>query len=218
MASSHTSLSYQFLKRVVSRIEKRCPDRLPSSLDLTLLQAAWGNYGFMASLYYLKKIVETAHTTQGPILECGSGLTTIIMGLLTKNRNVPIVALEHHDGWREKVSGAVNALGFDHVTIVRAPLKDFGDYDWYHFDKSLLPKDIRLVVCDGPPGNIKGSRYGLVPEINQYLSDQCTILLDDANRKNEKHVIERWKLQHGFQFRMFGYFQQFAMVNRIVEQ
>ena len=217
MTSSHTSFRYRLLRQVVSRIEKRCPDRLPNSLDLLLLQAVWGNYGFMASLYYLKKIVETAHATKGPILECGSGLTTVIMGLLTKDRNVSIVALEHHDGWRQRVCAAVDTLGFDHVTILRAPLKDFGEYDWYHFDKTLLPKDIQLVVCDGPPGNIKGSRYGLVPEIDQHLAGQCTILLDDANRKNEKDVVQRWKLQHGFQFRLFGYFQQFAMVNRAVD-
>ncbi len=202
------------LRRTVNRIAKRYPSQLPSKADLLTLHFAWGNIGFMASLSYLKKIAAAVHETKGPILECGSGLTTILMGILAKGRGISIYSLEHHSVWQIRMRAVMDSFGFDHVKIIDAPLKDFGEYDWYHFEKNALPQNIELVVCDGPPGNIKGSRYGLIPEMNDYLSDNCTILLDDANRRNEKQVMENWRVRHGFRYELEGVFQKFALVNR----
>lgn len=191
--------------------------KLPSRFNMLALHAAWGNIGFMASLSYLRKISTAVHSTEGPILECGSGLTTLLMGLLTRDRKIPLFALEHHETWQKRMEAIVERYGLDHVTIVKAPLKNFGEYEWYDFDKSILPRDVKLVVCDGPPGSIKGSRYGLIPEMDEYLSSCCTILLDDANRKNEKWVMENWKSRHGFNYQLIGGFQKFALVNRAIK-
>lgn len=215
--STLSEIREKLLDRVVGKISSQYPNTLPGKWDLWTLQATWGNLGFMASLNYLKRIRDAAQTIDGPILECGSGLTTLLMGILTKNRKTPIFALEHHEGWQQRMETVVKHYDLNHVTIIKAPLKNFGEYEWYEFDKSILPENIALVVCDGPPGNIKGSRYGLIPEMNSFLSQDCTILLDDAGRKNEKQVMESWKSRHGFNYQLVGGFQKFGLVNRMVK-
>jgi hypothetical protein len=206
----------RLLDRTVQSISEHYPNKLPDWRDLAALQLGWGNFGFMASTRYLRKVVAAAHGTQGPILECGSGLTTLIMGMLTRDRGIELFSLEHHPVWHKKMQWTLEHYGLDHVHVLHAPLKDFGEYDWYGVDKSLIPGGIELVVCDGPPGNIKGSRYGLIPEMEAHLAQTCTILLDDANRSNEQRVMESWRSRHGFDYRMEGMVQKFAMVNRIV--
>ncbi len=208
------NLQERFLAHMVKKISTQYPEELPSRFQLLCLHFAWGNYGFMAGLNYLKQIARATDETKGPILECGSGLTTLLMAMLTKGRNIHIYSLEHHPIWQEKMTKTCQKLGFDHVSIINAPLKNFGDYDWYDVDKANLPMDFNLVICDGPPGKIKGSRYGLIPEMDKHLTESCTILLDDAGRKNEKQVIEHWERRHGFAYRMKGVFPKFAMVNR----
>lgn len=207
----------RLLDQTVQGISERYPQQLPGWRELTALQLGWGNFGFMASLSYLRKVVAAAHAVDGPILECGSGATTLLMGMVTRTCGIEIFSLEHHPRWHQKMTRTLQRYGMDHVHVLQAPLKDFGEYDWYDIDKARIPSGIELVVCDGPPGNIKGSRYGLIPEMKDKLADSCTILLDDANRSNERRVMESWRSLHGFDYRLEGMIQKFAMVNRILD-
>ncbi len=208
------NIQQKILDRVVESFMSADASSEINRLKLRALHMAWGNLGFMASISYLDRVKQAVEWVDGPILECGSGLSTLLMAILTHKKGIPIYALENHSGWFERMNTTMARYGFDQVTIVQAPLRDFGEYDWYSFDKSILPSNIDLVICDGPPGNIKGSRYGLVPEVHEYLSNECRILLDDANRKNEKQVLENWKFRHGYEFKTAGLFQKFAVINR----
>jgi len=210
-----STLKDAWLRKIVNRIEKKCPQELPSKSDLLAMHFAWGNIGFMASLSYLQRITRAVRETRGPILECGSGLTTILMGIMTRGQGIQIYSLEHHEVWQKRMRSVIETYDLKDVHIIDAPLQNFGEYDWYSFEKSIVPSEIDLVVCDGPPGNIRGSRYGLIPEMNPYLSNSCNILLDDANRRNEKAVMENWRTRHGFRYELEGVFHKFALVNRV---
>ena len=54
-----------------------------------------------------------------------------------------------------------------------------------------------LVVCDGPPADTVGGRYGLVPIMRDRLAPGCAILLDDAEREHERAIARRWQLELG---------------------
>jgi len=203
------------LVRTVTKMLSAQPDDLPGLMDLFTMQLGWGNFGYMANIRYLQEITLEVRRNKGPILECGSGLTTILIAAMTASRKTPVFALEHHEDWFNKMRDTLESFGFDHVQVLLTPLRDFGDYDWYDVPKQTLPDGFDLVICDGPPGNIKGSRYGLIPEMNHLLSPQCIILLDDANRRRERQVIRSWEQEHGFASRMQGSFKKFASVNRI---
>ena len=51
-----------------------------------------------------KQSPKVQSTTKGPMLECGSGVTTILMGILCGRRNVEVWSLEHFGEWRDRVS------------------------------------------------------------------------------------------------------------------
>jgi hypothetical protein len=55
-----------------------------------------------------------------------------------------------------------------------------------------MPDRFGLVVCDGPPSQTLGGRYGLAPVMKDRLGPGCVILLDDASREGEQEVVQRW--------------------------
>src|SRR5713101_1399012 len=74
------------LRRAFRRIANLPPGQIPTAEMLVDLQIAWGNEGYAARTDFLQEVAERAVITSGPILECGSGLTTILFGLLAGRR------------------------------------------------------------------------------------------------------------------------------------
>lgn len=48
----------------------------------------WGNEYWSAQDEYLAVCIDYALSTRGPILECGSGLSTIVIGTIAKSRGL----------------------------------------------------------------------------------------------------------------------------------
>ncbi|HXG02512.1 MAG TPA: hypothetical protein VNO23_03730 [Candidatus Binatia bacterium] len=176
--------------------------RLPSLLLRHLLRA-WGNYGFAPPREYVEVVAEHARRTRGPVLECGSGLTTLVLAALAGRRGVPVLSLEHLEEWRRGVAAALASLNAPASRVLLAPLRDYGSFAWYAVPPEL-PRDFRLVVCDGPPGDTKGGRYGLLPVLQDSLAPGAVILLDDADRPDEAAVLDRWRREAGWQVRRRG--------------
>ena len=54
-----------------------------------------------------------------------------------------------------------------------------------------------LVVVDGPPRTVgPEARYPALPVLASQLNDGAIILMDDANRADERAVLERWRAEH----------------------
>ena len=179
-------------RRAVNHVSKLPLGVTPDRQLLTDLIVGWGNEGFAAQLDYLEEVAARAAVARGPILECGSGLTSIVMGLLAGRRGVEIWSLEHYPEWRTRVMSAVRRSNVPNVQICLAPLQSFGDFQWYSPPLQEMPSEFQLVVCDGPPGDTIGGRYGLLPVMRERLSKDVVILLDDASRPGEAEVLQRW--------------------------
>ena len=67
-----------------------------------------------------------------------------------------------------------------------------------------MPDDFSMVICDGPPGDTRGGRYGLLPIMKEKLSSKCIILLDDADRVSEQEVAARWSKELNIDFESLG--------------
>jgi hypothetical protein len=67
----------------------------------------WGNESWSADKTYLREVVEIAARTNGPTLECGSGLTTVLAGIVAANRGTRLCSLEHHGVWAKKSAAAL---------------------------------------------------------------------------------------------------------------
>jgi hypothetical protein len=159
---------------------------------LSELAYGWGNEAWSASSDYLLACMRQALLARGPVLECGSGLTTIVLGRLAEAIGTTVWSLEHMPSWGAKVGDVLIERGIDAVRLVAAPLKSYGEFDWYDADTSRMPERFSLVICDGPPSSTRGGRFGLVPVMRERLADDCVILLDDAERASEQDTVRRW--------------------------
>jgi hypothetical protein len=165
---------------------------VPDRELLNHLMAGWGNEGFAAQTDYLEEVCSQAARTSGPVLECGSGLTSVMLGLLAGRRGVQTWSLEHVAGWRSRVTNVLERFEIPNVQICGAPLRSFGEFEWYDALLAEVPKEFQLVICDGPPGSTAGGRYGLMPVMGDRLPAGSVILLDDAKRPGELEVLQRW--------------------------
>ncbi len=164
----------------------------------------WGNESWSAMDEFLVSSLEQALTSNGPTLECGSGLSTILVGAIAKQRGYRHWVLEHKPEWAVKVHLQLDRYGIDSVVLCTKPLRDYGEFFWYDPPLDTLPEDFPLVLCDGPPGDTVGGRYGLVPVMRKRLTPGCIILLDDADREQEQVIARRWETELGVPFEMFG--------------
>lgn len=165
---------------------------------LNELSLGWGNEGFAAQTDYLEEVSRQATCATGPVLECGSGLTTIMLGLLAGRRGIRIWSLEHFPEWQARVTNVLERFEIPNVQICAAPLRSYGEFSWYEPPLAEMPKEFQLVICDGPPGSTAGGRYGLLPVMGDHLPAGATILLDDATRPGEVECLRRWTKETNF--------------------
>jgi len=153
----------------------------------------WGN-PWSAQLEFLIASLEHVRDAKGPVLECGSGLSTLLIGVVAQARGVKVVSLENDPPYAARVRDFLEKYDIRSVELRVAPLKSYGDFDWYEMpDLDTLREKYALVICDGPPGKTRGGRYGLVPVMLEKITADCTILLDDGARPEEQAIAARWK-------------------------
>jgi predicted O-methyltransferase YrrM len=169
---------------------------------------AWGNEEWSAEPEYLQAVAAAALSERGPVLECGSGLTTLVLGAVAKKTGSSVWTLEHEPRWAERARSAVARFRLP-VRLCVTPLRNFGSFWWYDVDVSVMPS-FGLVICDGPPSSTKGGRYGLLPVVGQRLGPGCRILLDDADREGEREVLHRWTTEGNLRCEVHGTDRRFA--------
>jgi hypothetical protein len=183
------------LWEAVRRLKETPIGELPTRALLKELGAAWANEPYAANVDVLEEISRRAVATEGPILECGTGLTTIILGWLAGRRGKTTWSLEHSAEWYDRIDRALKRHRIPQVRVLRTPLREYDGFWWYQPPHEGLPHDFALVVCDGPPGDTPGGRYGLLPVMGDHLRN-AVILLDDASRWGEREVLKRWETEY----------------------
>lgn len=190
-------------------------DRLQATQNLFALVSPRGPVpplvGFVASPDVLLLLVQKFLTLRPSLtLECGSGTSTLFLALAAQQHGVDgrIVSLESDLAYAEGTRALLAEHGVAHLAEVRhAPLAPAGLPDhgapWY--DRAALEDlhDIGLAFVDGPPGRTgPQARYPFVPLLAERLAPRCAIVMDDANRREERGVTERWLPQlEGFSHR-----------------
>ena len=187
----------QTLDRAMRRLLRwTLGSRLPV-LAVTDAIYGWGNEIWSADEDYLIGVISEAASSRGPIIECGSGLSTILLALVARQTGLPVHSLEHNEGWRERVIETLAVYDLVGNNVVHhAPLQSYGEYGWYTLPASL-PTGVSLIICDGPPADTNGGRFGVLPLLRERFAPACTILLDDASRLPGMNIIARWEDQAG---------------------
>lgn len=162
---------------------------------LRVLSYGWGNRGFRARVEYLQRAIQFAMQSGDAILECGSGLSTLLVGYAALRQGKrQYVALEHIEQWYARTKeGLVRLRVADEVELQHRRLITYADCDWYEIDAALRARRFDLVLCDGPPSSTRGGRVGLAQLFGDALSGDCEVLLDDAQRSGEKTTLKQWR-------------------------
>lgn len=188
------------LRRAVETVRR---SDAPAVGLLKRMRRAWGNEGFSADVFYLHELAKRVGACRGPILECGTGLTTIVAGILADKRNLQVWCLEQEKVWAEVIEQALVKYKIWNVHIVHAPLRLYGkpgDFVWYDIETLELPKNFELVLCDGPAVFEEQNlavhcrwRYGLLPVLRNHSITVHDILLDDVDDPRAEQVLALWK-------------------------
>ena len=138
------------------------------------------------------------------VVEASSGVSTLVIAYCLKRLGAGAVISLEHDA---KFATANQQQLIEHqldgfARVVHAPLITHHvqgqQLPWYSLDAidSKLPID--MLVIDGPPKLAASNRlvrYAAVPLLYDQLADGCKIILDDADRDQERQVVKLWSEQ-----------------------
>lgn len=163
----------------------------------------WGNEGWSADLCYLEAVARRMHGVTGPVLECGSGLTTIVAGVLAERRNVHLLSLEQDPSWAAFMQSRLSRFRISTVTVMHAPLVAYEGFLWFDVRELKLPESFELVICDGPAINGQQEPYqsawrvGLIPVLRERAVEVGEVLMDDADDQRASALRTRWEDEYG---------------------
>lgn len=145
-------------------------------------------------------IVEIVHERKPKLaLEFGSGVSTLVTAYaLRQAGGGRLISLDHDRDFAEATIRNLRKHGLDDlVRVIHAPLRQVQvqgrSHLWY--DTAALEdlEKIEFVIVDGPPGNLQElARYPALPLIWSHLWDDAVILIDDADRVDERKMTEQW--------------------------
>lgn len=108
----------------------------------------WGNpYSFRAG--GLARLYDLASSAVKPVLDLGSGLSSIVLGLAAERSGVPVYALESSLEWATRLQGALYASDIKTVSVRLCGLAG-----GFYMLPDDLPKEWGLVVVDGPQDDL----------------------------------------------------------------
>lgn len=159
----------------------------------------------------LAALVSELERGRREVVECGSGVSTIVLARALRDRGGRLAALEHDPGWAAFVRSWLEREGLDQVAmLIEAPLRPhplaLDGLDWYEQAAlALLPDDgIELLLVDGPPAGEPGlgkSRYPALPAMAERLAHDALVVLDDIDRPGETQVLAAWERETEFRFK-----------------
>lgn len=151
------------LKNAVKRLQKGDHD---AAMFAELRKAYSNQWGALEDVLLTSAVM--AHQAKGPIIEAGSGLTTVILAAST---NQTVYSLEHDPEWFNRTMKMLEDAGLTNVKMIHSPIKD----GWYSLDGVTMPKHFSLGLNDGPP-RVLGNRMGFFHNLSA-----DSIICDDAD-------------------------------------
>jgi predicted O-methyltransferase YrrM len=177
----------------------------PMTAHFGRLYADWGNQ-YAAPPDLQSAIYWVAREAKGPILETGSGLSTLILGIAAEAAGVQVHALEHEPDYYRSTMAALKRHGIKNVRLHYAPLRvhpyqrdDDGKVHtclWYEIPHDL-PAEFSMVLCDGPQQRF--GRAGLFKVIPERTAG-AKILMDDAENMEKDATLAAISQRTGRKF------------------
>ena len=165
---------------------------------LRLAQALPPMRGWAGSPDFLLRVAqEVENRTPHVIVECGSGISTLVCArTLQLNGHGHVYSLEHDPRYAERTAALLKEYQLNEwATVIHAPLNtEHTVTPWYA--EAAIPQDITnidLVIVDGPPSTIAHfARYPALPRLADRMSGDVIVIVDDAARSDEQEMLRMW--------------------------
>lgn len=141
------------------------------------------------------------------ILEFGAGASTFYIAKLieTLKLEAKFYTVESNAEWAVELERQLELYHLEKiVTVIVAPIvkvpQDLSyknQETWYDIEK--IKNEVKniafdLILVDGPfGGSTSYARYSAVPFLQNQISDDFSIFLDDINRNDEKEIVKEWQ-------------------------
>lgn len=142
----------------------------------------------------LHELFHIVRNGSGDVLETGSGLSTIVIGLALEGTDRLCHTLEHDVLYCRQTSRWLVRYNLSRISLLLAPLVPMDDSDklvnWYCVEPGQLPATFGVALIDGPPH--KYGRDGVFRILGDKIAN-ATLFIDDAARERfdiPSHDIE----------------------------
>jgi len=146
------------------------------------------NWGINAGSMLI--LVSAARKADGPIIETGSGISTILMAAANPDQNV--WCIEHNPHFAQLTRNMARACGLSNIIMVHCDIAD----NWYAVqpaDKLQMPIHFALGFNDGPPRDL-GDRVRFLEEYGH----RCNMIIsDDADDDSFADALTVWAKDSG---------------------
>jgi hypothetical protein len=146
---------------------------------------------------------EIVHGDRTRILECGSGVSTVLLARLLRERERgALTSLEHDRHWATLIGDHLRRERLEAIArVVHAPLR--GDPPWYRLEAT--PDEIDLLIVDGPPAFEPGHGTAREPALTHFdgnLVRGAAVVLDDIDRPGERQTLATWETATTWRFQV----------------
>jgi hypothetical protein len=162
------------------------------------LYAHWGDPLDQSAEGYLRSCLAHAVHAQGPIVQCGGSVLTLVLGKLCDAQGSStgrVWCLESDGHWANTLRSWLTQyrIGSAHVINSRAHM--FEGYVWYAVDTARLADRVSLVLCDGARATPSGI-IGAVQRLHTRLAPDFTLLARKVTRAEDLKQLHLWAKSH----------------------
>jgi hypothetical protein len=181
----------------MDRYLRRTFETLPGALTeehLVELWQTWGDNLPASRIPYIRTSLAEAERCPGPILQCGSSLSSILIGILCHQAQAPtkqLWILEHDPHWGSVIRSWLKQYEITKAHVISARVEQFDGFVWYALDASRLPQNFSLVLCDTCAA-LPSSARGVLERVGDNLDQRCVILARNARRHRDRTHLANW--------------------------
>jgi hypothetical protein len=127
----------------------------------TELVGAWGNEDYAASPEYLAAIAAAMREMPGPVLECGSGLSTIVLAIEGERYGVDVYALEHDPAWAARTRAELERHRRTRAHVIRCASRAMGSSPGTRFRTTCPSRFRSWYAMDRPRTSAGATAFSL---------------------------------------------------------
>lgn len=187
----------QAMRKMLKHRDGRVADSIVADL-----YAHWGDPLSQNDEVYVRSCLAEATAADGAILQCGTGLMTLLLGAVCDredNKAKHVWCLENDEHWANMMRSWLTEYRIRKAHLINAPAESFVGYTWYGIDTNRLAKKYALVICDGARATPRGA-IGTIKQIESRLADNFAILARNISKASELKYLAGWAKNRGASF------------------